>query len=138
MTMMCRGVRGATVVAENTREAILAGTRELLQRMIDANGIDPDDVASVIFTTTPDLNTEFPAVAARQIGWHDQALMCGHEMAVPHALDRCIRILIHWNTRKGPREIRHVYINGAESLRPDREKGELRGMLGNEQQQVPL
>jgi len=127
MTMMCRGVRGATVVAENTREAILAGTRELLQQMIDANDIHPDDVASAIFTTTPDLNAEFPAVAARQIGWHNQALMCGHEIAVPDALHRCIRILIHWNTTKRPGEIKHVYINGAESLRPDRHEGERKG-----------
>lgn len=131
MTMMCRGIRGATIVAENTREAILAGTRELLQQMIDANDIDPDDVASAIFTTTLDLNAGFPAVAARQMGWHDQALMCGHEMAVPGALDRCIRILVHWNTTKGPREIKHVYINGAESLRPDWRTEELRGTQGN-------
>lgn len=127
MTVMCRGVRGATVVAENTREAILAGTRELLERMIDANGIDPDDVASAIFTTTPDLNAEFPAVAARELGWYHQALLCGHEMAVPGALDKCIRILIHWNTTRRPEEIHHVYINGAETLRPDRHARELQG-----------
>jgi chorismate mutase len=127
MTVMCRGVRGATVVKENTREAIVAGTRELLQRMIEANGIDPDHVASAILTTTPDLNAEFPAVAARQLGWLDQALLCGHEMAVPGALDKCIRILIHWNTTKGPKEIQHIYINGAEALRPDREKVDLKG-----------
>ncbi len=126
MTVMCRGVRGATVVAENTREAILAGTRELLQRMIEANGIDPDDVASAIFTTTPDLNAEFPAVAARELGWYHLALLCGHEMAVPDALDKCIRILIHWNTTRRPEEIQHVYINGAETLRPDRHTRELR------------
>lgn len=126
MTMMCRGVRGATVVEGNTREAILAGTRELLQHMIDANGIDPDDVASTIFTTTRDLNAEFPAVAARQLGWYDQALLCGHEMAVPGALDRVVRVLIHWNTTKGPEEISHIYLNGAESLRPDREITETR------------
>lgn len=119
MTMVCRGVRGATVVGANSREAILAGTRELLQCMIEANGIDPDDVASAIFTTTPDLDAEFPAVAARQLGWYDQALLCGHEMAVPDALDKCVRILIHWNTTKGVDEIEHIYINGAESLRPD-------------------
>ena len=98
MTMMCRGVRGATVIEENTREAILAGTRELLRRMIDANGIDPDDVGSAIFTTTRDLNAEFPAVAARRLGWYDQALLCGHEMEVPGALDKVLRILIHWYT----------------------------------------
>jgi chorismate mutase len=130
MTILCRGVRGATTVEENTREAILAATRELLQIMIDANGIESDDVAGAIFTTTPDLNAEFPAVAARQLGWHDHALICGHEMAVPGALSKCIRILIHWNTTKGLKEIRHVYVRGAESLRPDREKVELSGNLG--------
>jgi len=124
MTVMCRGVRGATTVAENTREAILTATRELLQRMIDANGIHPDEVASVIFTTTRDLNAEFPALAARQLGWHDVALLCGHEMDVPGALPRCIRILIHWNTTKAPAEIRHVYLNGAQELRPDRAQRE--------------
>lgn len=135
MTMMCRGVRGATVIKENTREAILAGTRELLLRMIEANGIHPEDVASAIFTTTPDLNAEFPAVAARQLGWHDQALLCGHEMAVPGALDKCIRILIHWNTTKSPQEIKHVYINGAESLRPDWERQQ--ALKGKEQEEQP-
>lgn len=125
MTMMCRGVRGATVVEGNTREAILAGTRELLQHMIETNGIHPDDVASVIFTTTQDLNAEFPAVAARQLGWQDQALLCGHEMAVPGALDKVVRVLIHWNTTKGAKEINHIYMNGAESLRPDHQKEEL-------------
>lgn len=119
MTVMCRGVRGATVAEANTREAILASTRELLQRMIDANGIEPADVASAVFTTSPDLNAEFPAVAARQLGWYDQALLCGHEIAVPGALERCIRILVHWNTPKSAREIEHIYMNGAESLRPD-------------------
>ncbi len=127
MTMMCRGVRGATIIEENTREAILAGTRELLRRMIDANGIDPTDVGSAIFTTTQDLNAEFPAVAARQLGWQDQALLCGHEMAVPGALDNVVRILIHWNTTKSAKEISHVYLNGAESLRPDRQNQELWG-----------
>ncbi|MFQ5595049.1 MAG: chorismate mutase [Anaerolineae bacterium] len=131
MSMMCRGVRGATIVQENSREAILAGTRELLQQMVDANEIDPDDVASAIFTTTPDLDAEFPAVAARQIGWHDQALMCGHEIAVPDALHKCIRVLIHWNTTKQQDEIKHVYINGAERLRPDRELGKPRGSNKN-------
>jgi chorismate mutase len=120
MPIVCRGVRGATTVEENSREAILAATCELLTLMIEANGIQPDDVASTIFTTTPDLNAEFPAFAARQLGWHDVALLCGHEMAVPGALPRCIRILIHWNTERRADEIVHVYIKGAEDLRPDR------------------
>lgn len=125
MTVYCRGVRGATTVERNTREDILAATLDLLQRMIDANGIEPEDVASAIFTTTPDLNAEFPALAARMLGWHDVALLCGHEMAVPGALEKCIRILIHWNTTKSAREIQHVYIRGAANLRPDRVHSQL-------------
>jgi len=115
----CRGIRGATTVEVNEREAILAATRELLTLMIEANGIKPEDVASAIFTTTPDLNAEFPALAARQLGWHNVALLCGHEMDVPGALQRCIRILIHWNTTQPADQIHHVYIRGAETLRPD-------------------
>jgi chorismate mutase len=117
---VCRGVRGATTVTENTAEAILEGTRELLQQMIDSNHIVQDDVASVWFTTTPDVNAEYPALAARQLGWHDAALMCSHEMAVPKGLKMCIRVLIHWNTTLGLTEIQHVYIRGAVNLRPDR------------------
>lgn len=117
---VCRGIRGATTVEANTREAILEATRELLVLMIKHNGILPDDVASVIFTTTMDLNAEYPAVAARQLGWHDAALMCAHEMAVPHGLKMCLRILIMWNTSQTAQEIHHVYINGAKHLRPDR------------------
>lgn len=118
--ILCRGVRGATTVEHNTREAILSETHELLIQMIEANGIRPDDVASAIFTTTPDLTAEYPALAARQLGWHDVALLCAHEMAVPHGLKRCIRILLHWNTEKMASEIRHIYIKGAVNLRPDR------------------
>jgi chorismate mutase len=122
MSIYCRGIRGATTVEANTREAILEGTRELLQQIIDANELREEDVSSATFTTTPDLNAEFPAVAARQLGWHDAALMCGHEMAVPGALQRCIRILIHWNTPKSQAEIVHVYIKGAQNLRPERSR----------------
>ncbi len=120
MTVRCRGVRGATTCEDNTREAILAATRELLELLIERNGIHVDDVASAIFTTTPDLNAEFPAVAARAIGWTDTALLCGHEMDVPGSLRGCIRVLIHWNTERRPDEIVHVYIKGAQNLRPDR------------------
>ncbi|GEM_PF-120963 len=120
MGLVCRGVRGATTVDSNDREAILEATRDLLRRLVLANGIRPEDVASVIFSTTPDLNAEFPAVAARQLGWHDVALFCTHEMNVPGALRRCIRVLIHWNTERAQDEIHHVYIRGARHLRPDR------------------
>jgi chorismate mutase len=119
--MQVRGVRGATVAGANSEEAILAATRELLYTMIQANGIAPEDVASVHFTTTVDLNATYPALAARQLGWFDVALLCGHEMDVPGTLGRCIRILIHWNTRRRLEEIVHVYLHDARSLRPDRQ-----------------
>jgi chorismate mutase len=117
--MQCRGVRGATTADANTQEGILRATLELLALMIRLNGIDPDDVASAIFTTTADLNAEFPALAARQLGWFNVALMCGHELDVPDSLPMCIRILVHWNTAKPAHEIAHVYIKGAAQLRPD-------------------
>ena len=118
--MVCRGVRGATTVSENSREAILRETRRLLALMIRLNGIEPEDVASAIFTTTTDLNAEYPALAARQLGWMDAALLCGHEMNVPHGLPRCVRILVHWNTHKAAAEIQHVYLGEARALRPDK------------------
>ena len=117
---MMRGVRGATTAETNTREAILAATRELLCLMIEENGIQPDDVASAIFTTTLDLNADYPALAARALGWHDVALMCMHEMDVPYGLKQCIRILLHWNTEVAAHEVKHVYLKGAVNLRPDR------------------
>ncbi|MGA2065059.1 MAG: chorismate mutase [Thermoguttaceae bacterium] len=118
--MPCRGVRGATTADSNSREDILRATRELLALMIRRNGIRPDDVASAIFSTTPDLDAEFPALAARQLGWLDVALMCNHELDVPGSLRRCIRILVHWNTDRAPSEIVHIYVKEAAGLRPDR------------------
>lgn len=118
--MPCRGVRGATTAEANTPEAILKATRELLAVLIRQNDIQQEDVASVVFTTTLDLNAEFPALAARQLGWYDAAMMCYHELDVPGSLERCIRILIHWNTARSADELIHVYIKGAANLRPDR------------------
>jgi chorismate mutase len=117
---MIRGVRGATTAEANTREAILTATSELLGLMIEANHIEPGDVASAIFTTTIDLNADYPALAARALGWHDVALLCMHEMNVPHGLKMCVRILLHWNTEVSAQDVKHVYINGAVNLRPDR------------------
>lgn len=117
--MACRGVRGATTVAENTRDEILTATRQLVALLVRRNEIDPKDVASAIFTTSPDLDAEFPALAARQLGWLEVPLLCGHEMAIPGSLPRCIRVLVHWNTDKVQSEIQHVYIRDAERLRPD-------------------
>lgn len=117
--MQCRGVRGATTADANTSEAILKATRELLALMIRQNDIEAEDVASAIFTTTSDLDAEFPALAARQLGWFNVALMCTHELDVPDSLPGCIRILLHWNTEKPADEIVHVYVKGASQLRPD-------------------
>jgi len=117
--MPCRGVRGATTADANNSDAILKATRELLALMIRRNGIEPEDVASAIFTTTPDLDSEFPALAARQLNWSTVALMCSHEVAVPGSLQKCVRILIHWNTDKPADEIHHVYVKDAVQLRPD-------------------
>ena len=116
---VCRGVKGATTVERNTREEILAATTELLQLMVEHNGIAPDDVASALFTTTTDLNAEFPAVAARRMGWTEVPLVCAHELDVPGSLQKCLRILLHVNTNKTAREVQHVYIRGAKVLRPD-------------------
>jgi chorismate mutase len=117
--MYCRGIRGATTVKENTAEAILAATRELLALIVEANDLKVEDVASAIFTTTPDLTAAFPAKAAREMGWRDVALLDAQEIPVPGSLERCIRVLIHWNTERSAAEIRHVYLRGAQTLRPD-------------------
>jgi chorismate mutase len=117
--MLCRGIRGATTVEANSGEAILEATAELLAAMVKANEIEAEDVASAFFTTTPDLNAEFPALAARRLGWDDVPLLCGHEMAVPGSLPMCLRILLHVNTDKTAAQIAHVYLRGARALRPD-------------------
>lgn len=117
----CRGVRGAVTVEANSEEAILSATRELLQIIAKRNEMHPDDIASVYFTTTADLNATYPALAARQMGWRDVALLCGHEMNVPGGLKMCIRVLIHWNTTRSAKEIAHIYLREAQNLRPDRQ-----------------
>lgn len=117
--MPCRGVRGATTVASNDREEILTATRQLLALMIRLNGIESRDVASATFSTTRDLDAEFPALAARQLGWLDVPLLCGHEMSVPGSLPLCIRVMLHWNTEKEQSEVEHVYVREANRLRPD-------------------
>lgn len=117
--MPCHGVRGATTAEANTRDEILTATQQLLTLMIRENGIESEDVGSAIFTVTADLNAGFPAFAARQLGWMDVPLLCGSEIDVPGSLSRCIRILVNWNTPKSQREIVHIYIKGAKSLRPD-------------------
>jgi chorismate mutase len=118
--MPIRGIRGATTVETNTREAILEAASELLGEIIRANNIKTEDVASAYFTTTTDLNAEFPAVVARRdFGWTNIALMCGHEMDVPGSLRMCLRIMMHVNTETPQSEVCHVYLRGATVLRPD-------------------
>jgi len=116
---VCRGVRGATTVQADDREQILNATRQMLGLVIRRNGIESADVASAIFTVTDDLSAEFPAFAARQLGWLDVPLLCACELSVPDSLPRCIRVLLHWNTDKPQSEIHHVYLHEAERLRPD-------------------
>ena len=132
---VCRGVRGATTAAADDRESILKATRELLALMIRVNDIDAADVASVLFTTSPDLTAEYPALGARQLGWLDVPLLCGHEMAVPGSLERAVRVMLHWNTATAQADIHHVYLNEAAKLRPDKldlppvDMDELRGWI---------
>ena len=117
--LSCRGIRGAITVEDNDREEMLSATTELLQKLVEANQVKAEDIAYIYFTTTPDLNAEFPAVAARRIGMDHVPLLCGHEMAVPHGLPRCLRILMLVNTELKATEIVHVYLREATSLRTD-------------------
>lgn len=118
--MAVRGIRGATVVPHDTPEAVHAATRELLQRLVEANAVSAGDIASIIFTVTPDITSEYPARAARALGWHDVALLGATEMAVPGGLARCIRVLMHVNTERPAAALKHIYLNDARTLRPDR------------------
>jgi chorismate mutase len=117
--LVCRGIRGATTAIANTAEDILEATDELMRVLIHLNDLEPDDVVSAIFTTTPDLTATFPALAARNIGWTEVPLICSHEMVVPGSLQKAVRVLLHVNTTRSPREIRHVYLKGAQQLRPE-------------------
>jgi chorismate mutase len=117
--MTCRGIRGAITVKANGAGAILAATRTLLEMMTSANRLQLEDIASIIFTATPDLDAVYPARAAREMGWLSTPLLCMQEMAVAGSLPHCIRVLVLWNTELGPEEIHHVYLEGAKVLRPD-------------------
>ena len=117
--MKCRGIRGATTVDANTKECIYASTKALLREMIKANDIDKDDMASIIFTATENLNAAFPAKAAREMGVLNIPLLCSREINVPNSLQSCLRILILFNTNKTPDDIKHIYLKGAADLRAD-------------------
>jgi chorismate mutase len=109
-------------VPENKKEAIAALTKELLQKMIKVNEVEISDIACILFTTTSDLNAAFPAAAARELGWTQVPLLCGHEMNVPGSLPRCLRVLVLFNTDKRNDEIVNVYLSGAVTLRDEGEK----------------
>jgi chorismate mutase len=116
--LQCRGIRGAITVSANSRKSILAATKKLLLTMAEANKIKTGDIGAILFTTTPDLNAEFPAAATRELGWPPNlALLCGHEMNVPDALPRCLRVLMLVNTEMGSDEITHVYLGEAKNLK---------------------
>jgi len=114
-----RALRGAIQVDANDRDQILEATAELVGEVMSRNGLTTDDVISVIFTATPDLNAEFPALAARKLGFHDVPLMCASELDVPHALPRVVRLMAHIETDKPRSEMQHVYLRGATVLRLD-------------------
>jgi chorismate mutase len=117
---LIRGLRGATTVAGNDAGQIAERTRELLEFLMDANGMLPEDIASALFNVTGDLDAEFPAVAARGLpGWKDVPLMCAREIPVSGSLGHCIRVLIHWNTDRPQSQVHHVFLRGARHLRPE-------------------
>ncbi|MFF4772446.1 chorismate mutase [Microtetraspora fusca] len=116
---MVRAIRGAIQVDGNDRESILAGTTELVTEVMARNKLTTDDVISVIFTATPDLTAEFPALAARKLGFHDVPLLCASEIGVPGALPRVVRLMAHVATDRPRQEIQHVYLRGAVALRVD-------------------
>lgn len=117
--MNVRAIRGAIQVETNTVEAIHAGVRELLGEMMEANDLHASDIISVIFTATPDLNADFPAAAAREIGFGAVPLICASEINVPGALQGVIRVMVHCNTKIKAAEISHIYLKGAVALRSD-------------------
>lgn len=114
-----RGIRGAISVSADTPDAIVDATEELLAAMLERNGVAPADIVSALFTTTPDLTSEFPAAAARRLGLADVPLLCAAEIPVPGALPRCVRVLLHVASARERGEIEHVYLGDARTLRAD-------------------
>jgi chorismate mutase len=117
--MAVRGIRGATTAPANTKSDIVARTKEMLEALVKLNDIRTEDIASAIFSVTEDLNAEFPAVAARQMGWLYTPLFCTMEIPVQGSLKSCIRVLLHVNTDRSQEGMKHVYLHEAEKLRPD-------------------
>ena len=122
--MAVRGIRGATTVEANTKDEIITKTRELLESIVSKNDFDASDIISIIFSVTDDVNAEFPAVAARQLGWLYTPLLCTNEIPVPGSLKNCIRVLLHVNSDRGQDEMVQVYLYEAKRLRPDLDSDE--------------
>ena len=129
-----RGIRGATTVENDTAAEIDEATVELLLQLIDLNGIQPADIAGAWFTTTRDLASEFPAIAARKLGWTEVPLLCGHEMSVvdtnPRSIPRCIRVMILLNTDRPAYAMKFVYLRRAAEIKADLDR--LKGAHGDE------
>ncbi len=119
--MLIRGIRGAVKVSQNKREKIFQATKELLIKMQKANHVKPESIAAIFLTMTPDLNAEFPACAARELGWTTVPLLCVRELDVPHAMTGVIRALMLVNTSKEQAKIKHQYLGETVKLRPDLE-----------------
>jgi chorismate mutase len=117
--MSVRGIRGAINISENSKEEILSKSRELLEAIVKANKVKPADIATAIFTLSPDLNADFPAYAARQMGWRDVPLMCARELDVPGAMAKVIRVLLLVNSKIPAGKIKHQYLGDTPQLRPD-------------------
>ncbi len=121
--MPVRGIRGATTAEDNTENAITAATDELLRELIALNDLDAAEICFVYFTTTPDLTAEYPAVAARKLGWLDVPLLCGHDMNVrqpnPRGVPMCVRVLILFNTPRPQSAMRFSYLRGARAIKAD-------------------
>ena len=117
--MAVRGIRGATSIDKNSKEEIISKTKELLEELIERNHFSVEDVASALFSVTEDIDAEFPAVAAREMGWLYTPLFCTREIPVKGSLKGCVRVLLHINTGKTQKDMIHVYLNEAEKLRPD-------------------
>ncbi|HYU62297.1 MAG TPA: chorismate mutase [Verrucomicrobiae bacterium] len=121
--MPVRGIRGATTATANTAEAIMVATEELLEELVHQNDLDPNEIACAFFTTTPDLDAEFPAHAARRLGWLGLPMLCGHDMQVqqpnPRGVAMCIRVLLMYNTPRPQSAMRFAYLRGAEAIKAD-------------------
>ncbi len=124
MEAVLRAIRGATTVDDDTALQVVERTQALVRELLDANGLSPEDLVSVVFTVTTDIVSSFPATAARALGLDDVALLGAVEAPVTGALPHCIRVLVHCYSTRPRSELRHVYLEGARALRKDLDRGQ--------------